>query len=177
MNQEAKADNLYWENIEVLSQKQRAKGIEKYGSGLEFNTVLNTEQSITYLQEELVDGLMYCEHLKAKLSTLSANDYQIAALRTANNECCDLMNCALGISGEGGEVSDIIKKHTFQGHELNEEKLINELGDVCWYIAVMAKVLGVSLETVMKKNIEKLMKRYPDGFSSERSINRAEDKK
>jgi NTP pyrophosphatase (non-canonical NTP hydrolase) len=69
-------------------------------------------------------------------------------------------------------VVDLVKKHLFQGHELDKKKLADELGDVCWYIATMAKGLGYSLEEIMKMNIEKLFKRYPNGFESERSINR-----
>lgn len=60
----------------------------------------------------------------------------------------------------------------FQGHELNEQEMINELGDVCWYIALIASGLNVSLEEIMTRNIEKLEKRYPDGFSTHDSINR-----
>lgn len=62
--------NPYWENIQKMAQKQRAKGISKYGAGLEDNTELDTIESITYLQEELIDALMYCEHLKAKVNKI-----------------------------------------------------------------------------------------------------------
>ena len=58
----------------------------------------------------------------------------------------------------------ILKSICSRGHELNKDQLINELGDVCWYIAILATGLGADLETIMQKNIEKLMKRYPDGF-------------
>lgn len=110
-------------------------------------------------------------------SHLTANEYQMAALRTANSNMSKdlILNGILGLCGETGEVADHIKKHMFQGHELNKDQLINELGDVCWYIVILAKGLGADLETVMKKNIEKLMKRYPDGFKKENSINRKDD--
>jgi NTP pyrophosphatase (non-canonical NTP hydrolase) len=105
---------------------------------------------------------------------MQINEYQKAALRTANsNKSEDLiLNGILGLCGETGEVADHIKKATFQGHELNKDHLVNELGDVCWYIAIMATGLNVDLETIMKKNIEKLQRRYPDGFESERSLHR-----
>ena len=108
---------------------------------------------------------------------MEINQYQKAALRTANSlNSKDLMvNGILGLCGETGEVSDVIKKHLFQGHELDVDKIVDELGDVCWYIAILSKSLNVDLETVMKKNIEKLMKRYPDGFSSKNSIYRKDD--
>jgi len=108
---------------------------------------------------------------------VKANEYQKLALRTANSNNSNdlLMNGILGLCGETGEVSDHIKKHVFQGHELNKDKLVNELGDVCWYIAILAKSLNVDLETVMEKNVEKLKKRYPDGFKVMDSINRKDD--
>ncbi len=107
---------------------------------------------------------------------MEINEYQKLALRTANSgESSDLiLNGILGLCGETGEVSDHIKKAMFQGHEFNTDKVIDELGDVCWYVAVLAKGLNVDLETVMKKNVEKLMKRYPDGFKIEDSLFRKE---
>lgn len=104
---------------------------------------------------------------------ITANEYQQAALRTANPECRDIVNCALGLCGESGEVADLVKKHTFQGHTLDKEHIQKELGDVAWYMAVMANVLGYSLSDVFEMNVEKLKKRYPDGFNQERSLNRA----
>ena len=108
---------------------------------------------------------------------MKANDYQKAALRTASTlEPKDLvLNGALGLNGEAGEVADHIKKHLFQGHELDKENLAKELGDICWYIAIMAEGLGYDLESIMQMNVDKLMKRYPNGFEAERSLHREED--
>lgn len=105
-----------------------------------------------------------------------ANEYQKKALRTASESdpVRLLINGALGLSGESGEVADHVKKHMFQGHELMKEHIAKELGDICWYVAISAHAIGYDLDTIMQMNIEKLMKRYPDGFESERSINRAE---
>lgn len=109
------------------------------------------------------------------MALITANEYQRAALRTANKDSKELiLNGALGLAGESGEVADIVKKHLFQGHELNREKMIEELGDVLWYVAITAQGLQVDLDSVMKINIEKLKKRYPDGFDKEKSINREE---
>ena len=115
-----------------------------------------------------------CSVCLANEQHLTANEYQDLALRTANtNNTMDLLlNGVLGLCGETGEVSDHIKKWKFQGHELDKDKLVNELGDVCWYIAILAKGLNIDLETVMNLNIEKLNKRYPNGFETEKSINR-----
>lgn len=107
---------------------------------------------------------------------MQINEYQQLALRTAGNLKPEdkILEGALGLCGESGEVSDLIKKHLFQGHPLDKEKIIEELGDICWYIAIAATGIGVDLETVMWLNIEKLKKRYPKGFEADKSINRKE---
>ena len=84
----------------------------------------------------------------------------------------ELLNGALGITGEAGEVADLIKKHIFHGHDLDTDALIKEIGDVCWYVALLCTAIGVDMASVMEKNIEKLKTRYPEGFSEEASINR-----
>lgn len=109
---------------------------------------------------------------------MTLNEYQELALRTAKS--CDsferkITNFGLGISGEAGEVSDIIKKSVFHGHELDYTKIKKELGDVLWYIATIADVLHITLDEVAEVNIAKLKERYPEGFSVEASINRKED--
>jgi len=103
---------------------------------------------------------------------MTANEYQKAALRTATSKFRDLGNCGLGIAGEAGEVADIIKKHLYQGHPLDKRHIVEELGDVAWYVAVCAFTVDTSLEDVLKENVRKLKRRYPDGFSEERSIHR-----
>ena len=70
------------------------------------------------------------------------------------------------------KAQDIVKKHLAQGHELDREHLIKELGDIAWYLAETAYALDVELEDVLALNIEKLKKRYPEGFNKEQSINR-----
>ena len=108
---------------------------------------------------------------------MNINEYQKLAMRTLNPELNKkdvLINGVMGLCGEAGEVIDIVKKHLAQGHELTREQLIKELGDVAWYLAETATALDVSLEDVLRKNIEKLERRYPDGFEKERSVNRQE---
>ena len=109
--------------------------------------------------------------------SVTVNEYQKLAMTTLNNELDKkqiLTNAVMGLCGESGEACDIVKKHLFHGHELDREALIKELGDVAWYLAEAAEALDVSLDEVFERNIEKLKKRYPEGFSSERSINREE---
>ena len=85
-----------------------------------------------------------------------------------------LINGVMGLCGESGEAIDIVKKHLHQGHELDKEKLIKELGDIAWYMAETAYALDVDLDEVLEKNIAKLKNRYPEGFDTERSLNREE---
>lgn len=106
------------------------------------------------------------------------DEFYSQLLKLENNENLydpgELLNGALGLTGEAGEVSDMIKKYIFHGHDLTPEDIIKELGDVCWYLALMCTAIGVSLEYVMEQNIEKLKRRYPEGFSESASINRTE---
>ncbi|MCI7222646.1 MAG: nucleoside triphosphate pyrophosphohydrolase family protein [Erysipelotrichaceae bacterium] len=106
---------------------------------------------------------------------MEINEYQRLAMKTNNNQLSlemMLVNSALGLAGETGEVVDLIKKHYFHGHQLDKQLLIKELGDVCWYVAQCCQAIDIDMETVMKQNIDKLTKRYPDGFNSSDSINR-----
>lgn len=170
----------YRDNIIAMIDRQRGKGLSKYGEVLEDNVTLTVDQRLEHIQEELIDALMYVEHLRsAVLDKLTANDFQRAAMRTASGMNYDnagenglLLNGVMGLNGEAGECIDIMKKHIFQGHELDREHLIEELGDTAWYLAVCCEGLGVSLEEVMRGNIDKLKARYPEGFDKARSINR-----
>ena len=108
---------------------------------------------------------------------MTINEYQNLAMTTLNPALSEkdvLINGVMGLCGESGEAIDIVKKWLAQGHELDKEKLAKELGDICWYLAETATALGLSLEDIMAANIEKLKKRYPEGFDTERSVNRKE---
>ena len=108
---------------------------------------------------------------------MTINEYQKLAMTTLNPALSEkdvLINGVMGLCGESGEAIDIVKKWLAQGHELDKEKLAKELGDICWYLAETATALGLSLEEIMAANIEKLRKRYPEGFDTERSVNRKE---
>lgn len=108
---------------------------------------------------------------------MTINEYQKSASRFISPELdakTMLLNSALGIGGESGEVIDLIKKNAFHGHELDIDKIKGEMGDVCWYLAELATALNFDFEDVFTQNIEKLSKRYPEGFDKERSIRRKE---
>jgi NTP pyrophosphatase (non-canonical NTP hydrolase) len=109
--------------------------------------------------------------------TMNLNEYQRLAQRTSNKKADNIdhiLNGLMGLNGEAGECIDILKKYFFQGHELDKGKLIDELGDVLWYIAETCEGIGVTMEEVAIRNIEKLKKRYPNGFETERSVKRNE---
>mgnify|MGYP003587126551 CR=1 FL=1 len=183
----------YWELITEIFNRQRDKGISKYGQILEDNRTLSDEEKLTYLEEELVDALMYIEHIKNTSNfSASVDSYQQDALRTkakmSEKEC--LLDCALGLSGEStealevsmqlavacGKIADEVKKCVYHDHSLEIEKLMKELGDICWYVAVLSDCYGYRMSEVLEGNIEKLKKRYPDGFDPERSKNRGGEK-
>lgn len=127
---------------------------------------------------------------------MTINEYQNLAMRTNDGLCNsrllgkgltyttdrkedrldpgELINGALGLTGEAGEVSDMIKKYIFHRHDLDKTEIVKELGDVCWYVALISHAIGVPLEEILETNIEKLKRRYPDGFSEENSIHRTE---
>lgn len=108
------------------------------------------------------------------------DDYQALALGTASPESLvderTMLNAAaLGLNGEAGEIADHIKKVMFHGHPLDEatrDKIAKEIGDILWYCAMGAKGIGVPLSEIARMNVEKLKKRYPEGFSTDRSLNR-----
>lgn len=108
---------------------------------------------------------------------MTGNEYQRLAMTTLNPELSKkdvLINGVMGLCGEAGEAIDIVKKHLHQGHELDREKLIKELGDIAWYLAETAYALDVELDAVFEQNINKLKARYPEGFETEKSLNRQE---
>ena len=113
-----------------------------------------------------------------------SKDYQsfIESLSALNGKGANihrLLTAAVGISAEGGEFMEIVKKMVFQGkpwNDDNREHLIIELGDVMWYVMQACAALDVSLEDVVAGNVEKLKKRYPGGeFDVYKSENRAAD--
>ncbi len=107
---------------------------------------------------------------------MTINEYQKLTMTTLNPALSQkdvLINGVMGLCGESGEAIDIVKKWLAQGHELDREKLAKELGDIAWYLAETATALGLNLEDVLAANIEKLKKRYPEGFDAQRSILRS----
>src|SRR6266542_4704197 len=108
------------------------------------------------------------------------NEYQELARRTASpvsteSELAMLTSAALGLSGESGEIADHVKKIVYHGHPLDDatrDKIAKEIGDILWYCAMGARGIGIDLAAIARMNVEKLRKRYPEGFTTERSVNR-----
>lgn len=104
---------------------------------------------------------------------MTVNEYQRLAMTTLNpdlNRKEVLINSVMGLCGESGEAIDIVKKWLAQGHTLDKEHLAKELGDVAWYLAEAATALDIPLERIFQDNLDKLKKRYPEGFDSQKSL-------
>lgn len=101
--------------------------------------------------------------------------YQKLAARTAS-PAADMekrrLIAALGLTGEAGEVAELIKKEIGHGHPADAQKIAKEVGDVLWYAALLATLYELDLGSIAAANIEKLRTRYPEGFSTEDSLER-----
>ena len=109
---------------------------------------------------------------------MQVNEYQKAAMAMLNpalDKKDVLINSVMGLCGESGEAIDIVKKWLMQGHELDKEHLVRELGDVAWYLAEAAAALDIPLEAVFQGNLDKLRQRFPNGFDTGASVNRKEN--
>lgn len=106
---------------------------------------------------------------------MTMNEYQQLAQRTSNGELSPddhLFNAMLGLAGETGECCDLVKKCFFKDGRNIRDGLMDELSDVLWYVAEAASAMGWTLDEIAQHNVDKLRKRYPDGFSVENSLRR-----
>lgn len=114
---------------------------------------------------------------------MDLNDYQTACLRTESNdfpaikgrvtdENIRLLHAGIGLATEAGEFLDALKKHVFYGKDLDKVNLMEECGDLMWYMSVALDALGYDYKSVMERNIEKLSARYKDGFTKDAAVNR-----
>lgn len=107
---------------------------------------------------------------------MTFDDYTKQSLRTAPDgqsyETEDLLHGCAGVTTEGGELMDIFKKHEFYGKEIDLVNLKEEVGDVLWYLPLLCRFGGFTLEEAAATNIAKLRKRYPERFTGEAAINR-----
>lgn len=109
---------------------------------------------------------------------MNTKEYSIEALKTFSKDLTlnidNKKSGAIGASSEAGEALDIIKKHLFQGHDLNTDSLKSEISDVLWYINLMLYAIDSNFEEIFDINIKKLRKRYGEHFDAEKSIHRVE---
>lgn len=107
---------------------------------------------------------------------MTGSEYQKLAARTMNNSMTthdQVRHGVFGLCSEAGEVAGLFQKQ-YQGHPIDEDHLIKELGDCLWMIAEICTAADLTLDNVMQTNIDKLIARYPDGFESEKSLHRKE---
>ena len=105
------------------------------------------------------------------------DEYQARCIWTAKDQMSQRdthMSWSLAIAGEAGELANLTKKVFVHGHAYDQDRVVDELGDILWYIAVYADALGVPLSEVAERNLAKVARRYPNGFSTEASVHRKE---
>ena len=86
-----------------------------------------------------------------------------------------MLEGVLGLTGEAGEVSELVKKAIFHDKPLDFEHLKKELGDVLWYIALICDSMDTNIDKIMEMNVKKLKKRYPEGFDTYLSNHKTPD--
>ena len=135
-------------------------------------------RDVESLNDSLMKELARRQGCQAEIREHDADIYQLDVLKYApdyQHYMPNVLYAAIGICGEAGEVSELVKKYAYHGHAIDKDHLARELGDVLWYVSYMAHLFGYSLGEIMEMNQDKLAKRYPDGkFDEERSRNRKE---
>lgn len=111
------------------------------------------------------------EYVEGVLTT-EPSDYSPVKERLQDTGTVRLLHAMVGLCTESGEIQDQIKKHVFYGKPLDKTNLVEELGDLFWYIGVMSAELGVSFEEIMAKNNAKLRARYGAKFTERAALNR-----
>ena len=136
-------------------------------------------RDVESLNDSLMKEMARRQGGQAEIREHDADIYQLDVLKYApdyQHYKLNVLYAAIGMCGEAGEVSELVKKYEYHGHAIDTEHLARELGDVLWYVSYMADLFGYSLGKIMAMNQEKLAKRYPDGkFDADRSRNRKED--
>ena len=115
-----------------------------------------------------MDSKTYIEQAKKTESS----DLEAVKSRLSSPEMIRVLHAALGLSTESGEILDAVKKHCYYGKPLDKVNLFEEVGDLFWYLAILADEVGFDFEAAMKKNIEKLKARYEGKFSEKKAVER-----
>lgn len=110
----------------------------------------------------------------ALVTDLSPEQYEKAARRLIKN--ARMEHGLHGLTTELGELVDIFKRHIFYGTDVDSKKAKEEVGDICWYLAIIFDELdqrfGIDGPEVLAANIRKLKTRYAGKFSEEKAITR-----
>jgi len=85
-----------------------------------------------------------------------------------------LLHAAIGISGEGGELIDTVKKSWVYAKPLDRQNLLEEIGDLLFYTQAMCNLIGIDFKTAIDHNCAKLLRRYPNGYTNEAANARAD---
>jgi len=101
-----------------------------------------------------------------------SNDFNAIGSRLGTQDVVRLLHAAMGMCTEAGEFMDALKKHVFYGRPIDQVNLMEELGDLLWYIAIAASELGFPLDGIMERNINKLKRRYAEKFSEQEAFKR-----
>lgn len=186
-NSDASKEALKDADAKIQSANDRAANAKKEAKEAKERAESASER-VRYLERKLRDVESLNDSLIKELARRQvallqvvdkdADAYQQNVLKYAPDHHDYLLNviyAAMGMCGEAGEASELIKKYAYHGHAIDTEHLARELGDVLWYVSYMAHLFGYPLGKIMAMNQEKLAKRYPDGkFDAERSRNREE---
>ena len=108
---------------------------------------------------------------------MEIKEFQLKSTRTLNQALpkdMNIVNMCLGAYGEFSEVSELIKKHLFHYHKLDQGHLAEEIGDVMFYLVNLATIFNFNMEDILQANVDKLKKRYPDGFTAKASVERVD---
>lgn len=174
-------------------RERRDAGRKKYGITMERDD-LSILEWITHAQEEALDFAIYLEKLKRlhmktddqinqelTLSTSDQHKELVHRLKKEpndiirNNYTVDVQHMLIGLFGEVGELSDCVKKHTVYGQDLDYGNLLEELGDIEFYLQGLREIFRIDREEVLRQNIEKLNKRYSSGkYSDQEARDRAD---
>lgn len=161
--------------------------LERHAGSFDSGFFLGIHPALREIYMKKVIELGYViEDLETPKASMLPNEYQQLALRTENTPSffrpdrfdgdakakARLLHGAIGICTEAGELQDAIKRELFYGKKLDEVNVMEECGDLLWYIAITLDAAGFTMEEAMEKNIAKLRKRYPKKYSHEKALGR-----
>ena len=139
---------------------------------------------LNMLCRQVVDSANSLDHVKkyaiynkqnlASQTPVSLNEQRLCENFKPTPSQCELLHAAIGIAGESGELLDAVRKLFFEGQPLDRENVIEELGDLCFYLEAACQAIGVTREEIEEINTAKLSKRYEGSYSDRAAQDRAD---